>query len=118
MTLVQPVSGAVIALAFLCAPAFGQTMDDAGHMHRTTLHATFWINNGHYKSPTGEHCCGPNDCQRVDAEAVSITPRGYELVGGELVPFAEAQTSEDGEYWRCKRYDGSRRCFFAPQPSS
>jgi hypothetical protein len=103
MTLVQPVLGAGIALALFCAPAFGHD---------------FWINHGHYKSPTGEHCCGPNDCQRVDAASVRITPRGYQLVGGELVPFAEAQTSEDGEYWRCKRYDGSRRCFFAPQPSS
>jgi hypothetical protein len=33
------------------------------------------------------------------------------------VPFNEAQPSPDGEYWRCKRPDGSRRCFFAPPPT-
>src|SRR5262245_61926059 len=26
--------------------------------------------------------------------------------------------SPDGEFWRCKRPDGSRRCFFAPPPST
>jgi hypothetical protein len=36
----------------------------------------------------------------------------------ESVPFAEAQPSPDGEFWRCKRPDGSRRCFFAPPPST
>jgi hypothetical protein len=78
----------------------------------------FWINHGAYKAPTGEHCCGDNDCRALGPEEVKITPRGYVLTNGELVPFAEAQASEDGEYWRCKRFDGSRRCFFAPQPSS
>jgi hypothetical protein len=78
----------------------------------------FWINHGNYKSPDGTHCCGDNDCRALAPEEVKITPRGYALMNGELVPFSEAQPSEDGEYWRCKRYDGSRRCFFAPQPSS
>jgi hypothetical protein len=79
----------------------------------------FWINHGNYTSPKdGSHCCGKSDCERISAEDVRITPRGYALVNGELVPYSEAQNSEDGEYWRCKRYDGSRRCFFAPQPSS
>ena len=32
-------------------------------------------------------------------------------------PFNEAQPSPDGEFWRCKRADGSRRCFFAPPPT-
>ena len=35
----------------------------------------------------------------------------------ETVPFNEAQPSPDGEFWRCKRADGSRRCFFAPPPT-
>lgn len=75
---------------------------------------SFWINWGGYKSPTGEHCCGDDDCKELSADQVKITPRGYALTSGELVPFSEAQQSEDGNYWRCKRYDGSRRCFFAP----
>ena len=79
----------------------------------------FWINHGNYRSPgDGSHCCGNNDCFALAPDQVRITPRGYVLTGGELVPFSEAQTSEDGAYWRCKRLDGSRRCFFAPQPSS
>jgi hypothetical protein len=96
--------GAILALALVALPA------DAHD---------FWINHGAYKSPVdGTHCCGDNDCRALSPEEVKITPRGYMLTGGELVPFSEAQTSEDGEYWRCKRYDGSRRCFFAPMPSS
>jgi hypothetical protein len=78
----------------------------------------FWIGNSGYKSPRGEHCCGQNDCHMMRAESVSITASGYLLVDGQVVPYAETLTSEDGEYWMCKRLDGSRRCFFAPQPSS
>ena len=77
-----------------------------------------WINWNGYKSPTGEHCCGDNDCKMLDPSAVKATPRGYALSNGEVVPYSEAQSSEDSHYWRCKRYDGSRRCFFAPQPGS
>ncbi len=96
--------GAILGLAFLSSPAFAHD---------------FWINHGNYKSPIdGVHCCGDNDCRALAPEDVKITPRGYALMNGELVPFSEAQPSEDGEYWRCKRYDGSRRCFFAPLPSS
>lgn len=36
----------------------------------------------------------------------------------EMVPFADAQPSPDGAYWRCKRPDGTRRCFFAPPPNT
>ncbi len=44
---------------------------------------------------------------------------GFELTShGETVPYGEVLTSEDGKYWRCHRPDGSRRCFFAPKPSS
>ena len=79
----------------------------------------FWINHGNYTSPT-KACIAAvtTTAARSTPDEVKITPRGYALMNGELVPFSEAQPSEDGEYWRCKRYDGSRRCFFAPQPSS
>lgn len=79
----------------------------------------FWINHSGYKSPTdGSHCCGQNDCKLIPEADVKITQSGYELSTGEVVPFSEAQQSEDRDYWRCHRYDGSRRCFFAPQPGS
>ena len=57
----------------------------------------FWINHGNYKSPLdGVHCCGDNDCSELTPDQVKISPRGYVLMNGELVPFSEAQPSEDG----------------------
>ena len=53
----------------------------------------------------------------VPAEQINMTAAGYRLFGSEVVPYSEAQPSSDGAYWRCKRPDGSRRCFFAPTPS-
>jgi hypothetical protein len=76
-----------------------------------------WISRGGLKNTAGEWCCGAGDCFVVPSEAVHLNGVGYELVGGELVPYNEAQPSPDGAFWRCKRPDGSRRCFFAPPPS-
>ena len=57
-----------------------------------------------------------------------LTGEGYVIIQGPLagvgpqqyesVPFSEAQPSPDGEFWRCKRPDGTRRCFFAPPPAT
>jgi hypothetical protein len=75
-----------------------------------------WINHGRYRSPVdGILCCGDNDCFLVAEQNVKITPLGYELQTGEHIPYREALISEDGRYWRCKKADGSRRCFFAPR---
>jgi len=76
-----------------------------------------WISRGQHRNAAGEWCCGEGDCFMVPGENVSITPEGYRLFGLETVPFNEAQPSPDGIYWRCKRNDGSRRCFFAPPQS-
>jgi hypothetical protein len=85
-----------------------------------------WITNGHYMSSDGVHCCGPKDCDRLDANLVQATPQGFVLHAfhDELVPYNEATPSEDGHYWRCHttvykgpdgaRIGGERRCFFAP----
>ena len=79
----------------------------------------FWINHGKYKNAEGTLCCGDNDCFEFSAEEVAATPAGWLVKPlGETVPYSEAQASEDGKFWRCKRWDGTRRCFFAPQPSS
>ncbi len=77
-----------------------------------------WINKGGYRSPMDNSpCCGEGDCFQV--EPVRVTAQGYLILAlNELVPFNEAQPSPDGAYWRCKRPDGSRRCFFAPPPST
>jgi len=75
----------------------------------------FWINNSGYKSITGEHCCGDHDCKALKESEVVKVEGGWEIrATGERIPDAEAQVGEDGFFWRCQRYDGSRRCFFTP----
>jgi hypothetical protein len=76
-----------------------------------------WISRGAHRNAAGEWCCGEGDCVVVPGNQVSVTTTGYRLYNNEMVPFNEAQPSPDGEFWRCKRPDGSRRCFFAPPPT-
>ncbi len=99
-----------------------------------------WINRGSYKNPAGEWCCGAEDCGVVSPQAVHVINGGYSVVGtvtygeaitgnkldgptkhdqvNEVIPYSRALPSPDGAYWRCKRPDGSPRCFFAPPPGS
>src|SRR5437660_9982539 len=77
-----------------------------------------WISRGAHRNATGEWCCGEGDCFVVPSDQVSLGAAGYRLFGMETVPFTETQPSPDGAFWRCKRPDGSRRCFFAPPPGS
>jgi hypothetical protein len=75
-----------------------------------------WISAGGYRNTAGEWCCGASDCAVVPPENVQMSGAGYHMIDGEIVPFSETQPSPDGAYWRCRRPDGSRRCFFAPPP--
>jgi hypothetical protein len=88
-----------------------------------------WISRGSLRNAAGEWCCGEGDCFVIPVSQVSARADGYRLwvkqiedgnerVRAEIVPYAEAQPSPDGAYWRCKRSDGSRRCFFAPPPNT
>ena len=87
-----------------------------------------WISRGNHRNAAGEWCCGAGDCFIVPKERVMMTGEGYVVIHGplagvgpqfhEAVPFSEAQPSPDGEFWRCRRPNGSRRCFFAPPPST
>jgi len=99
-----------------------------------------WINRGTYKNPAGEWCCGAEDCGVVAPGAVKAGVGGYSLRGpvtygqgvtgnaedgptrqeniNELVPYSQSLPSPDGAYWRCKRPDGTPRCFFAPPSGS
>ena len=78
-----------------------------------------WISRGGHRNGAGEWCCGEGDCFVFPSEGVQLRTDGYHLIElNETVPFSEAQPSPDGAYWRCKRPDGSRRCFFAPPPNS
>ena len=76
-----------------------------------------WISRQGLRNPAGEWCCGENDCFVTPAQIVSLPAPGYRLPDGEFVPQAEAMPSPDGQFWRCKRHDGTRRCFFAPPPA-
>lgn len=77
-----------------------------------------WISRGNHRNAAGEWCCGEGDCFLIPADQVKMGGDGYLLFGVEKIPFSEAQPSPDGAFWRCKRPDGSRRCFFAPPPST
>jgi hypothetical protein len=92
-----------------------------------------WISRGGHRNAAGEWCCGEGDCFVLPAGQVSARADDYHIVvrqtvvtgtvettstRAEIVPYAEAQPSPDGAYWRCRRPDGSRRCFFAPPPNS
>jgi len=77
-----------------------------------------WISRGAYRNGAGEWCCGEGDCAVIPPGQVRALSTGYRLFETETVPYTEAQPSPDGAYWRCKRPDGSRRCFFAPPPGS
>ena len=99
-----------------------------------------WISRGSYRNPAGEWCCGAEDCGVVPPGAVKAGTGGYSLRGNvtygdavtgnaadgpthqepvnEVVPDSQSLPSPDGAYWRCKRPDGTPRCFFAPPPGS
>ena len=99
-----------------------------------------WINRGSFKNPAGEWCCGAEDCGVVNPKAVHALSGGYSVVGSvtygeaitgnaadgptthdnvnEVIPYNQALPSPDGAYWRCKRPDGTARCFFAPPSGS
>jgi hypothetical protein len=86
-----------------------------------------WISRGAHRNAAGEWCCGEGDCFVIPGKRVVATANGYAILGDqaaagaapviETIPYSEAQPSPDGEFWRCKRPDGSRRCFFAPPPT-
>jgi hypothetical protein len=75
-----------------------------------------WISRGGFRGPqNGEWCCGASDCTVVPSQSVKPSSVGYELQPNqEVVPYKEALPSVDGQYWRCHRPNGTRRCFFAP----
>lgn len=77
-----------------------------------------WISRGGLRNGAGEWCCGEGDCFIVAPENIRANNNGYILFGHEMIPYSEAQPSPDGAYWRCKRPDGTRRCFFAPPPNT
>jgi hypothetical protein len=106
----------------------------------TALAHDVWISRGSYRNPAGEWCCGAEDCGVVAPGAVKANASGYSVRGpvtygeavtgnaldgptrtdnvNEVIPYSQSLPSPDGAYWRCKRSDGTPRCFFAPPPGS
>jgi len=73
-----------------------------------------WINKGGYRGANGDHCCGKDDCYKLDASQVEQSREGYRVPSyGVTVPYREAIRSEDEHYWICKT-SAKMRCFFAP----
>jgi len=101
-------------LAWLIAGACLFGAASAGFAHDS------WISRGQFRNPeTGEWCCGKHDCFAIPASMVRIGATGYELPYlGETIPYGKVLPSADGQFWRCHRPDGTRRCFFAPQKGS
>jgi len=94
---------AILAALLLCILILPATAHDS------------WISQQGIRNSAGEWCCGEHDCFIVEnVQHVSHPSPGYRLPWGEFVAESETQPSPDGAYWRCKRPDGSRRCFFAP----
>jgi hypothetical protein len=88
-----------------------------------------WINQQGLRNSVGELCCGEGDCEVLPAAQVRVYANFYRIwiqstrdgqpsLRMEDIPFSESQPSPDGVYWRCRRPDGSRRCFFAPPPNT
>lgn len=122
---------AAISVIILIAFLIGFFTTSKAHAH------DIWINEGHYRNPAGEWCCGTGDCGVVGADGIHAIKGGYSInsrvvygssITGnaadgsttsepikEFVPYSQALPSPDGEYWRCKRPDGTPRCFFAPK---
>ena len=100
------VAGVLLALLF--RPLVARGHDEAD-----------WIRQEGWRNRAGEFCCGEHDCSPIEGVATVTQPQsGYLLPGGEFVPQHDAMPSRDGAFWRCRRPDGSRRCFFAPPPGS
>jgi hypothetical protein len=76
-----------------------------------------WINKDRRLNAAGEWCCNTIDCAVVPEDRIKITPRGYLLESGEMIPHANAAMSGDMQYWQCRRPDQTTRCFFFPPPS-
>lgn len=79
-----------------------------------------WINRGRYlEYGTINHCCGDHDCSVWPRADIEEREDGYRIRStGEFVPRFKAQSSEDGEYWICRKSTRAIRCFFAPSPGA
>ncbi|MGK9167092.1 hypothetical protein KXR53_12385 [Inquilinus limosus] len=79
-----------------------------------------WISRGGYvEYGTTNHCCGEKDCTTWPRADIEESDDGYRIRStGEFVPRFKSQSSEDGDYWICRKSTNAIRCFFAPSPGA
>ena len=77
-----------------------------------------WINKERASIRRANGAATPLDCAAIPEEKIKVTPRGYVLENGEMIPHSNAAMSGDGQYWQCRRPDKSTRCFFFPPPGT
>ena len=80
----------------------------------------FWINRGGYvEYGTTNHCCGERDCTPWPRSDIEEGHDGFTIRStGEFVPRFKTLSSEDGDYWICRKSTHAVRCFFTPSPGS
>jgi hypothetical protein len=72
-----------------------------------------WIGQERRTNAANMLCCGAGDCKPYRMSEIKVTPEGYVLPNGDLIPFNVAAPSVDEFFWSCE-WGGSRKCTFAP----
>lgn len=91
--------------------------------------AAMWIQNGGYRTPEGDPCCGPSDCSmdiasdvRPDGDGWIVASTGQRFTRGQ----PEVFSSIDSHFWTCRKYPARLgaaagmkfvRCLFVPTQS-
>jgi hypothetical protein len=69
------------------------------------------------ENPATKYCCGPNDCARLAAGAVTADGDGWIFEGRRFAPGdRNVHQSRDADFWACRYPGGDVRCFFYPPP--
>lgn len=74
---------------------------------------TDWIGQEQRRNALGVLCCGKGDCHPIPMREIRMTPGGYQLPNGDVIPFSKAAPSADEFFWTCE-WGGERKCAFAP----
>lgn len=79
-----------------------------------------WIRIGDYRDWMGQSCCGPADCEKIEASKVEERADGsFFIAPGDHVERRDTKVSPDGNYWRCTWHENGvkktrRGCFWRP----
>lgn len=91
--------------------------------------AAMWIQQGGYKTPEGDPCCGPSDCSMDMASDVVPNGDGWKILStGQTFTRDQPEVfpSVDQHFWTCRKYPARLgasaglkfvRCLFVPTQS-